>query len=374
MCKALNTSCKTAGNSCANNSECCSQLCQNGSCVLGASYCIQTGDVCARDEDCCGRSCSKAAGATIGTCAVPAGGATFCGGEVDGTVCNDCGGCCSRLCAPYGPTGVNICQPANGCHIDGDLCVKDSDCCGAAGTGLPGDGNVVCEITAGQPVGICRNPMGCNPEGNVCHYKQNEQYQCQSVSMARNDCCAAPGNSGVCQLDPLGVPRCYGLGGDCRQGGQVCAFSGDCCNNVPCVPGDDGMRHCLDVPDGGPVCVPSGGKCTINGDCCPGTMCIESLGSSDGVCGELPPPGTTGGGGTTGATTGDTGMTSSTGTTGTSGTTGIGTTTGSESTTGTTSSSTTGGSCALYGQICHASSDCCGVVPCTAGICKIGVQ
>ena len=44
-----------------------------------------------------------------------------------------CGGpCCSRACAPWGPTGVLVCQPASGCHPVGDLCAADVDCCGAA--------------------------------------------------------------------------------------------------------------------------------------------------------------------------------------------------------------------------------------------------
>jgi hypothetical protein len=78
--------------------------------------------------------------------------------------------------------------------VNGDLCRKDGDCCGAEGTGLPGDGNVTCDKSAGGEVGICRNPMSCNPQGDVCHY---QNYQC-SISSARNDCCAGVGNSGVC--------------------------------------------------------------------------------------------------------------------------------------------------------------------------------
>src|SRR6266545_972264 len=173
-CQALNPSCKTAGNTCSNNDQCCSHLCgKDGHCALGGSYCIQTGDICVRGLDCCGGICTKAAGATVGTCSVPAPGATRCSGAVDGTFCNGCGTCCSRLCAPYPPTGVFICQPANGCHIDGDLCVRDQDCCGNDKS-LPTSGkNVQCvRESPSDPVGVCRNPMGCSPEGNVCHYRQ----------------------------------------------------------------------------------------------------------------------------------------------------------------------------------------------------------
>jgi hypothetical protein len=267
--------------------------------------------VCSNALDCCGGICDIAQGATLGKCAPPPSGPTYCKDGVDGTVCDACNGCCSRLCAPYLATGVKICQPASGCHVNGDLCRKSSDCCGAANTGLPGEGNVVCDIAPGQAVGICRNPMGCNPEGNVCHY---QNYAC-SISSARNDCCAAPGNSGVCQLDALGVPRCYGLGGGCRKTGDTCASAADCCNGVPCVPDSTGVLRCTEMPDGGPVCRMPGQSCTINADCCSGYVCNTPTGSTVGTCG-MPPP------------------------------------------------TYDGGACALYGQACSASTPCCNGVTC----------
>jgi hypothetical protein len=30
---------------------------------------------------------------------------------------------------------VFVCQPASGCHVNGDMCREDTDCCGAAGAG-----------------------------------------------------------------------------------------------------------------------------------------------------------------------------------------------------------------------------------------------
>ena len=227
-------------------------------------------------------------------------------------VCSGCGDCCSRLCAPFGTSGVKVCQSAQGCHIDGDLCAKDADCCGAPGTGLPGDGNVRCEIQAGFAVGICRNPTGCNPEGNVCHYKN---YAC-AISSARNDCCGAPGNSGACQLDKLGVPRCHALGA-CVNAGGVCAFDDDCCGGGHCVPGADGKLACQIA------CSPSAGACTVDADCCAGLPCIVAQGSTSGVCGmpSPPPPRIDAG--------------------------------------------PPPGTCALYGQTCATDGDCCSGVPCT---------
>jgi hypothetical protein len=312
VCKALTPACKTSGNACTTSAECCSKLCASGRCSIASSFCIQDRDACTESSACCGGVCTIASGQTIGTCGAPPAGATFCNGGVDGTVCSGCGDCCSRLCVPFGASGVKVCQAAQGCHIDGDLCAKDTDCCGAAGSGLPGDGNVRCEIQAGFAVGICRNPTGCNPEGDVCHYKN---YAC-AISSARNDCCGAPGNSGACQLDKLGVPRCHALGA-CVNAGGACAFDNDCCAGGHCVPGANGNLACQ------AACSPSGGACTVNADCCAGLPCIVAQGSTSGACGipspppplvdAAPPPGT----------------------------------------------------CALYGQACATDGDCCNGVPCT---------
>ena len=327
-CQALNTSCRTAGNPCTDNTQCCSTLCSGGTCQLGASYCIQSGDVCSQAGTCCSGSCQMGSG-TLGTCAPAPTGSTYCSDGIDGTVCSACNGCCSRLCAPYAPTGVTVCQPASGCRVNGDLCAKDSDCCGAAGSGLPGDGNVTCEIQSGNALGICRNPQSCNPQGNVCHY---QNYSC-SISSARNDCCAGVGNSGVCQLDTLGVPRCNGLGTTCRQGGETCSSAMDCCNQMPCVPDASGVLHCYTPPDDSGVntCVRTGGPCSINGDCCPGSTCIQPMGSTQGVCGNvtLPPP--------------DAG----------------------------TDAGVPG--CAAYGQSCVLTADCCDAIPCTNNRCAYPV-
>jgi hypothetical protein len=214
----------------------------------------------------------------IGTCSQPAPGSTNCQAGVDGALCNGCGDCCSALCAPYGPTGVKVCQPAEGCRVDGDLCAQTSDCCGAAGTGLPGDGNVTCvKQHPMDPVGICRNPTGCDPEGDVCHYKD---YTACSISSKRNSCCGGTGNSGVCQLDALGVPRCFGLGTSCQQMGQACASSADCCSGAPCVPNSAGMLQC-----GATGCVNMGGTCSSTADCCSGGTCTFPPGSTQGTCG-----------------------------------------------------------------------------------------
>jgi len=327
-CTALNLACKSSGNACGANTECCSGLCTDGSCRLASSFCTQSGDVCGYDSECCTGACVIAAGATLGSCAAPPAGATNCGGGVDGSLCNGCGQCCSRLCAPFGDTGIDVCQPASGCHVNGDLCREDRDCCGAPGTDLPGAGNVTCDKEPGRDVGICRNPTGCSPQGNVCHY---QDYAC-SISSSRNNCCGATGNSGACQLDPLGVPRCNGLSA-CRAGGEICASGTDCCDGRPCVPDATGQLRCSssDVPD---ACIISGNSCSINADCCTGVLCEHLPGSTQGTCGASPP------GSDTPPDTGDP-----------------------------TSPPPPTYACAVYGQRCTQGSDCCSGVPCTAGLC-----
>jgi hypothetical protein len=345
-CVALNLTCKTAGNACGAASECCSGMCTDGTCSLGSSFCTQQGDLCANNSECCGGTCTIAEGAKVGTCGAPPEGATNCGGGIDGSLCNGCGQCCSRLCAPFGDTGVFICQPASGCRVNGDLCRQDTDCCGAAGSGLPGDGNVTCQKEPGADVGICRNPLSCNPHGNVCHY---QDYAC-SISSSRNNCCGATGNSGACQLDPLGVPRCNGLS-ECRAVGDTCASASDCCDGKRCVADAAGQLRCAasDDPTG---CIPSGGSCTVNGDCCAGVVCTALPGSTQGVCGSSssePPPGGAGGSGAGGAGGGGAG--------------------GAGGETPPDSETPPSYSCALFGQACSESSDCCSNIPCTNGAC-----
>jgi hypothetical protein len=339
-CQPLNSSCKTAGNACGSNTDCCSKLCASGTCQLASSFCIQLGDACAVGADCCGGTCDIAAGASLGTCGQPPTGSSFCHGGFDGVVCNQCNECCSRLCEP-GPAGVKICQRASGCHIDGDLCRKDTDCCGGPNTGLPGAGNVVCQKESGQEIGICRNPTGCNPHSNVCHYKD---YPCD-ISSARNDCCGAPGNSGACQLDTLGVPRCYLLDA-CVQAGEICGSAFYCCDHLPRVPDANGVLRCAaHNPDGGTTCIPIGGSCTINADCCPGSQCIIPIGSTQGACGQ-PTPALDGG---TAGSAGSGGTGAGGGATGGQGGGGV----------------PANPACSLYGQACSSDADCCNAVPCT---------
>jgi hypothetical protein len=347
-CATLNAHCSTLGNACASSASCCSGLCSGGTCQAG-SFCGQPGDACSTGVDCCTGQCVVASGNALGTCATspPAGPANcsmvdgvLCGGTgTTGVVYNDaglpaCGGsCCSRACAPYGPTGVLVCQPASGCHVVGDLCTTDGDCCGSAG--LPGGSGkpVTCVITAPATLGVCRLPMGCKPDGDVCKLAT---MSCSSSC----DCCA--GNcetEDTCHQDNVGVPRCSPA--QCVNAGGACASSASCCNGAPCVPGaTDG---------GGPPfvcsamqCVAACGGCSNSADCCPGTSCIAPTGSATGMCGPCGPTAPPADGG---ASPGDGGPAPS------------------------PDASSPPPTCALFGQVCTTSADCCGGVPCTGARC-----
>jgi hypothetical protein len=347
-CTPLSTTCSTIGNACSSSAACCSDLCSGGTCQA-SSFCVQPDDACAADGDCCTGTCTIPGGHTIGTCAASAPSGPANCGLVDGQLCGGtgfdggavfidsglpkCGGpCCSRACAPWGPTGVLVCQPASGCKPVGDICLADSDCCGS--TGLPGGSSkpVTCDMGGGGPVGICRLPMGCKPNGDVCKLAT---MSCNSSC----DCCA--GNcetEDTCKQDNVGVPRCTGA--QCVGAGSSCASSADCCNGAPCVPNPGGMPPFVCYAQS---CVPVCGACTNNGDCCPGTACDVPQGSTHGTCG--PCGGTSGDGGTTGdggLVVGDGGYADA--------------------------------GCALYGQVCTVSSDCCYGVTCNSGHCDTPAQ
>jgi len=298
-CVPLNPTCKTAGNACLTGAECCNGTCDaNHQCASPGqvSYCAQAGDICRGDGECCTGVCNLAAGSVAGTCATLS---TSC--QIDGTLCNGCGSCCSHFCGPFGSGGPDICQPASGCHVQGDLCRRDSDCCGGdASSGLPGAGLIKCEPdpTYGSRIGTCGGPQAsncpngeptcknsCNPEGNVCHFK--ETAVCAGdITNVRNNCCACVPDKECCQLDATGIPRCNTLDA-CVPAGGNCSFSGECCDHQPCLPDPvTGKLTC------GSTCVPLGGACTTNGDCCVGMLCDVTPGALAGVCVIPPPPGT----------------------------------------------------------------------------------
>jgi hypothetical protein len=367
-CTPITTTCASAGNPCTPpgpdggaSAACCSGLCgANGTCQLQSSFCIQTNDICINSTDCCTGNCSSDvadAGGGVGHCINPPSlGGSNCSGAPDGVLCpggpNGCQSCCSRLCAPYA-TGVNVCQPANGCHVEGDLCRDNTDCCDyrADGTGA----GVTCMKAPGYPVGYCSGPNGCRPLGDTCHYK-GANYTC-NVSSSANDCCAIPNPSNkICAIDPLGVPRCasgvcVGPGGTCSNSLDCCLSDGGLCYStdpdagpasgcLPCVPGGDGGTGlvCATPNDAGTFCRDNGQSCTINADCCQSLQCYIPPGSTMGSCNPpVPPPQD------------------------------AGTPVDANGIDAPPVDANMPPTCALYGQSCTTASDCCNGVPCSIG-------
>jgi hypothetical protein len=292
--------CLTLGNTCTDSSECCSLNCQGGVCAR-AFTCGSLGDICYVALDCCTAVCNIPDGLTAGTCGII--NSTGAGGcMVAGQACTDGTNCCSRVCAPTA-LGGQVCQVTSGCRLEGEMCRQDSDCCGAPGSGLPGDGNSSCVLdpATNPAVGRCRNPTGCDPNGNVCGLDANARHDCCACDRHKIDCC---------KRDLNGVPRCVGADEACPDGytgerpccvepGAQCSFSLECCDHVPCVPDALGVLRCLNAGsnDGGPVCIETGGVCTATSDCCAGLMCIIPPGALAGTCG-TPPSNGDGGAGT----------------------------------------------------------------------------
>jgi hypothetical protein len=187
-------------------------------------------------------------------------------------------------------------------------------------------------ISAPNTVGVCRNPQGCKPAGDVCKLKTTS---CN----ASCDCCPSPGgnceNHDTCHQDNQGVPRCSGA--QCLDAGSSCASSADCCNGQPCVPNpsDAGPPYLCYASQ----CVPKCGLCTTSADCCPGESC------NNGICSPCA------GGGDGGA--GDGGNGDGGGGDGGSGDGGNGDAGNGDA-----------GTCSLYGQLCQTNADCCNGVPC----------
>jgi hypothetical protein len=372
------TTCKSSGNSCEDDSDCCSALCDGGQCSQGVSYCVQLNDICTANADCCSGNCVMEDGAAAGYCGQLDVGPERCKDGQAGMVCgSDCAQCCSRACGP-GPAGVFICQPPSGCRPAGELCVRDTDCCGGdPASGLPGSGesDAFCERESADDVfGRCKSQR-CTPQGDVCQLNGG---LCSESSQLPSNCCptnANPSNpnwkKGECEYDPLGIPRCNGFDDDyCVPEGGSCSQTGDCCDNRPCVPDPDDNNR---LKCGTKTCNEDGDACTTNADCCIGNICYIAAGEIHGSC--TPPSTGTGGTGGTDGTGG-----SGTGGSGTGGTTSTGSGGSSSTDSGGTSSTDTGSGgtgstpCSAYSQTCGETSDCCDAslgVECLTGRCLI---
>ena len=184
-------------------------------------------------------------------------------------------------------TGVKVCQRANGCHIDGDLCRKDSDCCGGKGSMAPGDGNVnLRDLPQGLPWDFVETRPAVTPRATSAITRTTP-----ARSPARATTAAEPrGTRTPASSTPSVSPRCHALD-KCVEAGGVCAFTGDCCNASPCVPDAD---RAVTVPhgDAGRRTRLRCTRCFMHGDrrLLPRVRMLDGGRSPKGTCGVPPPP------------------------------------------------------------------------------------
>jgi len=199
------------------------------------------------------------------------------------------------------------------------------------------------KASGGDEFGRCQNTgsVVCSPSGTICKTEQDDPFG--SCTGSANNCCRPNGpNQNVnsycnnnpercCRRDSVGIPRCTLNDVDCEAGapdaGATCTTSSDCCGN-PCVNGFCAAK-----------CIEKGGTCTSNADCCPGLPCYIEPGASEGICGGEPPP--------------DAGPDAE-----------------PPVDSGVDSGPPPPPPCALWGQTCSVSGDCCNGIPCTGGRCR----
>jgi hypothetical protein len=169
--------------------------------------------------------------------------------------------------------------------MTGDYCDSQESCCGGSPDQLnpTGYGVVCAPKNAGSPP-TCSNGQSCNPPGNICGGSG-------TVNASQN-CC--DGKKAVCKADSNGIMRCFGgcpndncgncptgydpnRPGCCIEVGQVCQFSDQCCNSIPCVPDSQGVLRC----GAQGTCKPQGAECTATNECCAG-LGLTCLPGNDG--------------------------------------------------------------------------------------------
>jgi len=293
--------CTGPASSCSVNTDCCSNHCVNGGC--SAQQCFDVGMPCGANTDCCTHTC------TSGTCAQIPNSPGTC--KVIGQACASAADCCSTNCQG------GVCVRAYSCQANGDICLRDSDCCGNAcsandggagnclqinggggggclqdgnpcsgGTNCcsrtcvnPGSGTTVCQPVDGCRLtgdfclstsaccgggpnpngtvqcngGRCDNGQACNGVGNICGSATLPDGGILTINASQDWC---DGKTTVCKVDSNGVPRCVG---GCPGG--TCSSS--------CPTGYTGQAPC---------CIATNQACQFSDQCCGGARCLPGDG------------------------------------------------------------------------------------------------
>lgn len=240
---AVGVPCKTRGDSCTADKDCCSDRC-DGTCASSGD-CSVHGDSCYSDGDCCthppGMNSCVWLGVTAGSRCL----ASTCRHESD--VCTTSNQCCRGQCS-----NSNRCQSGSAaCLTYGLSCSEGDECC-----------SDLCRGSGYQ--WSCQKLDGCQPVGEPC----NDDSVCCSKTCTDGHCASSTSGTGACLnegepcLGVLGqccsplsciydwfstVSRCSSLvQGSCRATGDACAFEAQCCNGARCVQNSSGDFKCGD--------------------------------------------------------------------------------------------------------------------------------
>lgn len=230
-----------------------------------ASLCRSVGNSCNGNGNCCSHNCVKE-GRARKICHCQS--AADCPASADP--------CRSPVCLPSGSCGTTInqgvaCDDGNACTT-GDVCQADGSCQGAP---------VVCD----PPPNACFTVPACDPSSGACSDASylGDGTGCPGGVCFAQSCCAPEDHSVTCGNGACGVQlnNC-GQAVQCLSlANEACAQDGDCCSGV-CV---DGLCQA------GPVAI--GGVCDSNGDCashaCCGGLCVDTGADyrNCGACGHL---------------------------------------------------------------------------------------
>ncbi len=300
------STCGITGEACTLPTECCSSNCQGGRC-WPASSCAADGDICWADHDCCTGLCATpAAAGQPGRCDDAPGNCVQ-----SGLPCAGPSNCCTRQCADIG-YGTTVCKIPSGCVMTGEYCDSTFACCGGVNEANPllqNQYGVYCDTPGKHPEPpwfdsnnggdyLCSRGQSCNPTGNICG------------DIASQNCC--DGKKEVCQFDSNGIKRCRGNPDCCENGSggsstcgtpeenacclsgytgapgcciaakQICQYSDQCCDGLPCVADAQGIFHC--EPNS---CTPRNATCDPSAPNCCGTLSCQNIEGFGYICTDL---------------------------------------------------------------------------------------
>ena len=236
---AVGTPCKTRGDPCVADKDCCSDRCTDDTCASSGQRSVY-GDSCYSNEDCWTQPSGMNSCVWLGVTAGYRCLASTCRHESD--VCTTSNQCCRGQC------NFNRCQTGTAaCLTYGLSCSGGDECCSG-----------MCSRGIGYQWS-CQKLDGCQPGGESC----SDDSVCCSKTCTDGNCTATGGTStclnegepclvGQCcgQLSCLWdwfstVYRCSSLApGSCRVTGDACAYESQCCNGARCDQNSIGDFKC----------------------------------------------------------------------------------------------------------------------------------